>query len=463
MTTALPASIVVDVSVSALGAGASVNRFGTPMIIDTQNIKSATALAPVIGEYTSLRAMVDAGFASYTKAYKLAAQIWRQRKPSPKVIKVASVYALSSAELSAVEDLDPTWYRLLATTVAAGDIGTIATWAQTVATQSYRCSLDTFDVATFGSGTSVKTTLASANDWRTALHCRKANPQTQTLTISAPFVTSNSTVVSVNGVALSPTVFATDSNTTLAALATALQATDAIASATVTNAGGGTDDDREIVIVANDPLVDVVLSGYACTLGASQNTAAFAITDNGAQPLCASEVGYLCSYPAGAATAGLKTFAGIEADSVSQTELTNVNGSGANAYPTLGGGPKLMKGQTSGLIASGAYYFIDTVEAIDRLKEAIEVAALALLAQSPKLAYNQAGINAVGGAIAAVALQFVSDGILEPFDPATAISVPALASIDPSDRTARHLPDVTAEFVGTGAIQSATIVITVRE
>jgi len=463
MASTVNPNVVVEVNVSALGAGSRVDRFGIPLIVDTQNIKSATALAPVIGTYYSLAEMAAAGFATYTKAYKLAAQIFRQRKPNPRFFKVASVYAVSDAELSAVESADPAFYYLLATSLAEADIELISDWVETVAEGDYLYLCDSFDTDNFGTAPSIKSLLASAGSSKTALGCRKVDPQTVTLTISAAFVTDNSTVVSVNGVALSPTVFATNSNTTLAALATALQATDAIASATVTNAGSGTDDDRGIVIVANDPLVDVVLSGYACTLGASQNTAAFAITDNGAQPLCASEVGYLCSYPAGAATAGLKTFAGIEADSVSQTELTNVNGSGANAYPTLGGGPKLMKGQTSGLIASGAYYFIDTVEAIDRLKEAIEVAALALLAQSPKLAYNQAGINAVGGAIAAVALQFVSDGILEPFDPATAISVPALASIDPSDRTARHLPDVTAEFVGTGAIQSATIVITVRE
>jgi hypothetical protein len=275
-------SVVVDVVVSALGAGARVDRFGVPMIIDTQNIKSATALAPVIGTYYSLAEMAAAGFATYTKAYKLAQQIFRQRKPNPSYFKVASVYALSDAELTAVESADPVWYYMLLTSVAEADIELVSDWVETVADNDYILFVDSFDTDNFGTAPSIKTLLAAADSTKTAMGCRKADPQTLTLTISAAFVASNSVVVSVNGVALSPTVFATDSNTTLAALATALQATTAIATATVTNAGAGTDDDREIVIVADDPLVDVVLTGYACSLGASQNTAAIATTTAGA-------------------------------------------------------------------------------------------------------------------------------------------------------------------------------------
>ena len=456
-------SVVVDVVVSALGAGARVDRFGVPMIIDTQNIKSATALAPVIGTYYSLAEMAAAGFATYTKAYKLAQQIFRQRKPNPSYFKVASVYALSDAELTAVESADPVWFRLLLTSVAEADIELVSDWVETVAVNDYILYADSFDTDNFGTSPSIKSLLAAADSTKTALGCRKANPQTQTLTISAPFVADNSVVVSVNGVALSPTVFATDSNTTLAALATALQATTAIASATVTNAGIGTNDDREIVIVADDPLVDVVLTGYACSLGASQNTAAYATVTAGAKPWSASAVGFLCSFPAGSANLAGKLLNGIEGDVCSTTDYTRVTSFGANIYTPVGSRNQTRNGQTSGEIASGAFYFIDTIEAIARFKAELQAAVLDLLAQNPKLPYNQNGINSVGGVVASIAQQFVSQGILEPFDPATAINVPTLASIDPSDRTARHLPGITAAFVGTGAIQSAEITVTVTE
>tara|TARA_R110000868_G_scaffold312282_3_gene573190 strand:- start:3018 stop:4409 length:1392 start_codon:yes stop_codon:yes gene_type:complete len=463
MASTVNPNVVVEVNVSALGAGSRVDRFGIPLIVDTQNIKSATALAPVIGTYYSLAEMAAAGFATYTKAYKLAAQIFRQRKPNPRFFKVASVYAVTDAELSAVESADPAFYYLLATSLAEADIELVSDWVQTVAEGDYLYLCDSFDTDNFSTSPSIKSLLASADSSKTALGCRKVDPQTLTLTISAPFVASNSVVVSVNGVALSPTVFATDSNTTLAALATALQATTAIASATVTNAGGGTDDDRVIVIVADDPLIDVVLTGYACSLGASQNTAAIATTDAGAKPWCASAVGYLCSFPAGSANLAGKTLVGIDGDSCSTTDYNRVTSFGANIYTPIGSRNGTRNGQTSGEIANNAFYFVDTIIAIARLKAEMQEAIIDLLAQDPKLPYNQNGINAVALTIASVAQQFVTQGILEPFDTSTAINVPALASVPAGDRTARHLPGITAQFTGTGAIQSTDITITVVE
>lgn len=461
----IPVTPIVDVSISVSGAGASISRFGVPMILDTQNIQGATALAPVVTTFTSLSEMVAAGFVSYTKAYKLARQLLLQRRPQPKSWKVASVYALSDAELTAVEAKDPAWYYLLATTTTAGDIEDIALWVQSVAEQSYFYAADSFDAATFGTGSSIKTVLAAADCKETMLFCRKASPQTQTLTISAPFVASNSTVITVNGTPITPVVFATnsDSNTTLAALATALAGTTAIDTATVVNAGSGTDDDRVIIITAADPLVDVVLTGYACSLGASQNTAQIATTDAGAKPACASMIGFACSFNAGAASFGNKTLNALEPDDVSLAEATRCANYGANVYTEIGGFDIVYKGQTSGEIASGAWYFADTVIAVARLQAEIEQAVYAALRTSPKVPYNQNGINAVCSAIASVANQFVAQGILEPFDPATAINTPTLASIPAPDRTARHLPGITAEFLGSGAIQSATIAITVTE
>ena len=229
------------------------------------------------------------------------------------------------------------------------------------------------------------------------------------------------------------------------------------------DAGAGTDDDRTIIIVADDPLVDVVLSGYACSLGASQNTASIATTNAGASVASASAVGYLCRFAAGAASIGLKTFLGIEADALSLTQANRAKQYGANVYTEIGGVDVLWNGNTSGEIAAGAYYFLDTLIATDRLKAEIETAVYAVLRGDPKVPYTQNGINAVVGALVSVAQSFVAQDILLPFDPATAVNTPTLASIPAGDRTARHLPDITAEFVGAGAIQSTTIQITVTE
>jgi len=84
-----------------------------------------------------------------------------------------------------------------------------------------------------------------------------------TLTASVPLVTSNSTVVTLNGIALTPVVFNTDNATTLGLIAALIAAQDNIASA-VSN---GTD---AIVITASQGFA--VTATAVTTLGAGQPT-----------------------------------------------------------------------------------------------------------------------------------------------------------------------------------------------
>jgi hypothetical protein len=92
------------------------------------------------------------------------------------------------------------------------------------------------------------------------------------LTMSAALVTSNSVAGNINGTALTATIFATDSDTTLAAIATKIAAVAGVQSATVTSVGGTASDDRTIVIVPTDPVNGVSVDSFVTTLGASQNT-----------------------------------------------------------------------------------------------------------------------------------------------------------------------------------------------
>lgn len=92
------------------------------------------------------------------------------------------------------------------------------------------------------------------------------------LTMSDALVASNSVAGTINGTALTATVFATNSDTTLAAIATKIAAVSGVLSATVTSVGGTTSDDRTIVIVPTNPVTGVSIDGFVTTLGASQNT-----------------------------------------------------------------------------------------------------------------------------------------------------------------------------------------------
>lgn len=110
------------------------------------------------------------------------------------------------------------------------------------------------------------------------------------LTMSAALVASNSVAGTVNGTALTATVFATSSDATLAALAVKIAAVSGVLSATVTSVGGTTSDDRTIVVVPSNPVTGVSLSGFTTTLGASQNT--WTVTTNSAATQTGATIEY---------------------------------------------------------------------------------------------------------------------------------------------------------------------------
>jgi hypothetical protein len=93
------------------------------------------------------------------------------------------------------------------------------------------------------------------------------------LTLDGALVTGNTIFIDVDGFTVSAP-FSTDSNTTLAALATAIAARPNVAFASVIDAGSGDDDDRSILVRAVDIETPVVLTSLSITGGASQTTGA---------------------------------------------------------------------------------------------------------------------------------------------------------------------------------------------
>lgn len=458
----LPISNLVDLTINLIGAAQAVDGFGVPMIIDTQNVKSAGAGVPVITTCYSLQDLVDAGYSTTDKAYVLALHLLSYSSKRVKKYYVASVASLSSAELTAVENANSTWYALLLTSRTSNDIQTCATWVETVASRRHFFFAETQDSAAFSAGPSVLTILENAGRLRTGVVARKANPQTLTLTISDAFVALNSVTLNVNGAAVGPVVFNTDSDTTLADLATALAATPEIATAVVTTVAGGTANDREIVITAADPLIPVEITGYVCSLGASQNTAEIVQTNAGAGAADAELAGLLIPQGLGQSTAAGKTLSGLVADDLTQSEYSNATSHGASCYVTYGVISQIQKGQTSGFVAPGAHAFMDTIFVRDRLESDIQNAVLAVLApQVGKLPYNNSGIAAVAGAAIAVCNQYVTKQMLEPFDVNTDWTIPDISEILPADKTARNLPGILANLTGTGAIQSVEMTVNI--
>ena len=99
-----------------------------------------------------------------------------------------------------------------------------------------------------------------------------------TITFAGALVASNTFDMNVNNTPLATQTFATNSNTTIAAIATALQSLSSISGAVVTDAGGGTDDDRVITVTGAVKGVEVNMDGLTVAAGSSQTTAALAQT-----------------------------------------------------------------------------------------------------------------------------------------------------------------------------------------
>jgi phage tail sheath protein FI len=84
-------------------------------------------------------------------------------------------------------------------------------------------------------------------------------------------VASNSFTITINGNAITPVVFASDSDQTMAAIATAISNLNGVSTAYVETVPAGRENDRSIIVVADVPGEDqLVITGAAVTGGDSQ-------------------------------------------------------------------------------------------------------------------------------------------------------------------------------------------------
>lgn len=98
------------------------------------------------------------------------------------------------------------------------------------------------------------------------------------LAFSAALITANSTVLTINGVAITPVVFATDSNTTMNAIVTQIKTSAFVRDAYVDNSAAGSDN-RNIYIVPKSGIT-LAITAAAVTLGASQATITTSIVND---------------------------------------------------------------------------------------------------------------------------------------------------------------------------------------
>lgn len=157
--------------------------------------------------------------------------------------------------------------------------------------------------------------------------------------------------------------------------------------------------------------------------------------------------------PAGQATWNFKTIVGVASDNLTTAQRANAMAKFCNIYVPRNGVNSTEEGRTS---TAGGY--IDTVRNLDQFKSDIQVDLFSLLVNNDKLAYEDADIAVVEGALRARAQKAVDAKILAS-DPAPIIIVPKAADVSVNDRAIRLLPDIKVQCRVAGALHYLDILI----
>lgn len=164
----------------------------------------------------------------------------------------------------------------------------------------------------------------------------------------------------------------------------------------------------------------------------------------------AAFIGAVLPYDAGGATFAFKTLKGVAVTRLSTTAQSAIAAKKANFYVSVSG----VSGTRYGVTASGEY--IDTTLCIDWLHARWGERLFALLSSVPKLPYTDASVVKVKSELGAVNGIAVRQGILAD-DPAPTVTAPKVATIDPTDRANRFLPDIEMSGRLAGAIHEINV------
>lgn len=154
----------------------------------------------------------------------------------------------------------------------------------------------------------------------------------------------------------------------------------------------------------------------------------------------------------GASTWMFKKLAAVTVDSFTDSEIGALEAKNCNYYMTVGGVNITQNGYTS----AGTSDFLDIVHGIDWLYARIQEAVFGVMANVEKIPYTDSGVASVVSAIKGVLSRGIKATLLAA-DPAPEVKAPLVADVDVSNKINRHLPDVTFTATLAGAIHSVEI------
>ena len=167
----------------------------------------------------------------------------------------------------------------------------------------------------------------------------------------------------------------------------------------------------------------------------------------------AAMMGNQFAFAPGQATNAFKTLPQVPVDTLTETEWLNINTNGGNSYSSQTGG----SGYTyNGITPSGEFF--DIVRGLDWTNSQIQLGLLYLMANAPKVSFDDPGIARVESTIRGI-LKTASKA---PYNilatsPAFTVTVPTAASVDSTNKGNRNLPNVSWTGVLAGAIQGVVV------
>lgn len=154
--------------------------------------------------------------------------------------------------------------------------------------------------------------------------------------------------------------------------------------------------------------------------------------------------------PAGSVTWAYRSLSGVGADSLSGTEITNLENKDVNFNTTIGGINITRYGTASG------GEFLDVMRGSDWLGARIQERIYALLVNNDKVPFTDNGIQAIRGEILAQLQAGVGRNFLAS-DPEPTCTAPLAKDVSAVDKGLRHLDGVTFRATLAGAIHKTTI------
>lgn len=429
-------SDIVTVNVSTLTTAVKQPGFGTPLIADYH-----TRFAERVRFYTSLQGMLDDGFTVNDGAYRAAAAVFAQ---SPQVAKLAIGRRALPPDLQI--DLYPTAVNSRTYRVdLLGPAGLSATASFTSDATALVAEItagltSAINTAAVGITATDQTTFVRLKAASAGLHFAAAAQDLSLITAQQthvdPGIATDLAAIALESADWYGLTLSTGGKAEIIAAAAWVESNKKFGAFTSQDGdilGSGSSDVASIVKTANNFRPIVMFS----------NRASFSHAGG-------ALLGATFPFDPGSVTFKFRKLAGVTADALTATALTNLRNKNAMFFTDYGGVAITAEGKTA------AGEFADVIRDRDWFESRLQARVFNVLVNNAKVPFTDRGIAAVEAELRAQLTEGIQSGFLTN-NPAPVVSVPLASAVASVDKAARVLKPISFTAKVAGAIHATTI------